>query len=419
MKYTVSEQADKKIQKDMDIIVKELGKIPGVLSIVLTGGFSRGEGPVKKVDGEFYPYNDYDIQVIAKKGLSKAEVDRISIEISNKLGYKGIGYFYNFKKEEQRFDDNFYIDLKWDKVSDLRKMLPRIRNYELRNKSMLLWGRDLRGLIPWFSLKEVPLSDAAKLLLDRMSQMIEYYSVEEKHDKEFLSYVIQQAYTACCTSLLMLVGKYEIGYGKAMEIFRESYKEDFRELWEKIPDLHLKIESYVNWKKNPVKLPYKDIKKEWFIAKKNILEVSKYFFSKFLNKEIKNVDEFSKSILSMGENFYGPYLKLLIKKRIKVNLNYRFFLPIVYFLMKYKYYKRLRVMGINKLGVLFGKPPDLVIFASLVYLISSLNEEGVDIRELKKGKKLLSRVYPVKGENWEDISLEYGNSYIAFFLQKI
>ncbi len=39
MQYTISKEADKKIQKDMEFIVKAVReKIPGTISIILTGG---------------------------------------------------------------------------------------------------------------------------------------------------------------------------------------------------------------------------------------------------------------------------------------------------------------------------------------------------------------------------------------------
>jgi hypothetical protein len=420
MQYTISKEADKKIQKDMEFIVKAVReKIPGTISIILTGGFSRGEGPVKKIKDKFHPYNDYDIQVISKTKLEKEEVDRIATEISKKIGHGGIKeIFYPFRKENQDMKDNFYLDLKCDSPEDLKKLLPRIRNYEFKYESHVLWGRDLRHIIPDFKLTEVPLSDSAKLLLDRLSQLIEYYSIEGKHDKEFLSYVIQQAYAACCTALLSLVGKYQVGYTRSMNIFEENYEKDFPELYKKIPDLHKKIEQFVNWKKDPKKLPNNDVEEEWFIAKDDILEVSKYFFSRFLNKKIGSGEELAESILNMGSKFYTPYIKLITKNRFR-GLT-RFLIPGVSFVLKRKYNQRLKSMGINRRVGLFGPSPDLIIFSSLIYISSSIEKESkIDLIKLDKGKKLLSRVYPVNSNGWEEVSLDYANSYIAFFMQKL
>jgi hypothetical protein len=426
MKYTISKQSDERVEKDMQLICKEiLEKIKGTESIILTGGFSRGEGPVKAIGNNLFPYNDYDIQVISNNKITKEEIDNLSTEISKKLGYKGISNFYPFKKEEQKMKDNFYLDLKCDTVEDLRKLLPRIRTIELRDKSLVLWEkdfeRDLRQNIPNYNLKNIPLSEGAKLLLDRMSQLIEYYSTEGKYEKEFLTYIIQQAYTACCTSLLLISGKYEIGYKKSMEILKRTYIEDFPELYSKIPKLSSKIEEFILWKINPKKIPNENVEEEWFTAKENILEVSKYFFSKFLNKKIENVDDLAKSILGMKKEFYSPYLKEMIKQKAK-GLNWlgnsKLLINCASIILNKNYNKRLKEMGIP-FKTPFFKSPDLVIFSSLIYILSSINRGNrIEGRELNEGENILSLVYPVVGKNWEEISLDYANAYIAFFLQK-
>lgn len=169
MKYTRYREADKKIQRDLDFINGEINKkIKDVVSIVLTGSFSRGEGPVKKIKGSFVPYNDYDIQIITKSKKSKKIADLLSNGISKKLGYRGIINFYPFKKEKQKMKDCFYIDLKINSIGEIKKFLPRIRNYELRNDSKIIYGKDVRKLIPNFTLSEIPNSEGAKLLLDIM-----------------------------------------------------------------------------------------------------------------------------------------------------------------------------------------------------------------------------------------------------------
>lgn len=420
MKYTTSKEADKKIKKDMKIICKEiLKKIKEVDSVILTGGFSRGEGAVKIENGKIFPYNDYDIQIISKEKISKEEIDKISNEISRKLGYKGIINFYPFKKENQKAKENFYIDLKCNHPKELKKMLLKIRTYELKNYSKILYGKDLRHLISNYNLKDIPLSEGAKLLLDRMSQMIEYYSTKEKYEKEFLTYIIQQAYAAICTSLLLLSGKYQIGYKKSARIFKKNYKEDFPELCNEIPDLDKKIEEFINWKLDPKK-PKKNAEEEWFMARKNILEVSKYFFSKFLNKKIETTEELSNTILNMRKEFYLPYLRNIIKNKIGIDIKgfSCLLLPLISMFLKLKYSKRLKKLGVRKF-LFFSKSPELIIFSSLIYIISSIDKNEVNEEMLKKGQRLLRKVYPSKGKNWEEISLEYANAYITFFLQKI
>jgi len=421
MRYTVSDKANKKIQQDMDFIVNEIRRIdPQVISIILTGGFSRGEGPVKIDGGNILPYNDYDIQIVSEKKFSKRNADRISVEISKKLGYRGIENFYPFKKEEQRIDNNFYIDLKWDTIEDLKALLPRIRNYELRNDSKIIYGKDIRKIIPNFSLKEMPLSEGAKLLLDRMSQLIEYYSTEGNYEQECLSYFIQQAYVAACTSLLLLSGKYKIGYKNSMEILLDTYETDFPELFKEIPNLHYKIRDYVHWKIDPKKPKIEDVEEEWFIVKENMLKISMYFFSRFLDKKINTIKDLSNAIIGMQDKFYIPYLNDIVKSKIgfKSDIISRSLVPFVKLILIKKYKERLMEIEGKKMDMGF-RSPDLSIFGALPFIVNSINRDGFDTNELNAAKSILGRIYPIKGITWEQITVDYANAYIVFFLQKL
>lgn len=422
MKYTASENGDKKVNEDMRIIVNELKKIPNIISIILTGGFGRGEGPIKEVGNKIFLYNDYDIQVVSEKSMNKEKIDKLSEDISRKLGFSGIINFYPFVKERQRMKDNFYLDLKFYTTKELKELLPRIRTYEFRNNSTILYGKDIRKLIPNFDLKKISLSEGIKFVLDRMSHLIEYYSLEKNHDEEFVAYSICQAYSAICTALLLLSKKYEIGYKKSSDIFLKNYQKDFPELYKKLPFLAEKIKEYSEWRLNPKKKKIKNIYEEWRIAGKNILEVAKHLLSKFLNKKVNNLDELSNSIVEMKEKFYSPYIKEILKNKIGFE---NFFLvklltPFVSFILKYKFYQRLKKRNMHNAKIFFNKSPDMVIYSSAPYILSAaLEKNKVNEEILKRGQGILKKIYPTRERGWEKISVEYANAYIAFFLQKI
>ena len=109
---------------------------------------------------------------------------------------------------------------------------------------------------------------------------------------------------------------------------------------------------------------------------------------------------------------------LFPKIGIKLNLNW-LLLPAVSRTLNKKYNQRLKKMGIVFKSKSLSTSPDLVIFSSLIYLIDSVKENSIEEIALNKCRARLRKVYPVKGENWEDISIDYANAYIAFFLQKI
>jgi len=414
MKFTQNKQINKKIESQLNTICKEILNSVNTKSIILAGSFGYGEGPVKIKKEKVYPFNDYDIYIITKKPISSEKIDEIASKTANKIGYRGIKYFYNFKKEEQTLEKNFYIDLKCLTLKQLKKLPPRLKYYNFKESTQTLYGEDLTHLTPNLQLDEIPLSEPAKLLLDRMSQLIEYYSLEKKYDREFLTYIIQQAYAACLTSLLMLSKKYRSKYSENNKTFLKIYKKDFPELYKKLPNLHLNINKYVKWKLNPQKSPYTSIEKEFRLCTKHIYEVSKYFFSKFLNKEIETLNELSNAILNMSYTFYSPYLKYQFK--IKPNLTY----PTLNLFLRHKYSQRIKIWNKKHRRIYFNKyPPDSYIFASVPYLLLSVSEKKVNEPLLNKGTSILKKVYPVKGKNWEQISLDYANAYIGFFMMKI
>ncbi len=192
-------------------------------------------------------------------------------------------------------------------------------------------------------------------------------------------------------------------------------------MYKKKPNLHKKIEEFINWKKDPKKLPNNNVEEEWFIARDNILEVSRYFFSRFLKKKIDNDEDLARAVLSMGERFYTPYLRIILNSKLfGLGLFHKLFLPGVSFSLNKKYNQRLNEMKISKRVSSMGKSPDLFIFSSLIYFISSIEKENrINKEKLNKGARILKRVYPVKGKNWEELSVDYANSYIAFFMQKL
>lgn len=424
MKFTViGDSVDNEIKNQLNIVCKEiLLQIPDTKSIILSGSYGYGEGPAKKVKNKVYPFNDYDIYVITESQIPANKVDEIATKSVNKLGFTGINYFYSFKKEEQTLEKNFYVDLKCLTPDKLKKVLPRLRFYKFKEYTKVIYGEDLRSLVPDFKLSQIPLSEPAKLLLDRMSQLIEYFSTEEKYDKEVLTYFIQQAYAAMLTSLSMLIHEYEPSYKTNMENLVKKYELRFSELKKTLPNLHLRIKKYIDWKLNPQKIPDKDIKKAWLICSNDLIEVSKYFFSKYLKKDIKTINQLSNEIKKMQSQFYAPYINYLIKRKIKISSEFliKQLFPLLSVYLKYNYYQRLKLFKINYKKVLFNYySPDSYILASAPYILTAITPKGISQENIDKAKNLLNKVYPVKSKNWEELSLEYANAYIAFFLQKL
>ncbi len=411
--------ANSQVSNQLSLIVDEVKKsIPGVKSIILGGSFGYGEGPVKIIDGRAYPYNDYDIYAIVNDKLTDQEIDGIATEAAKRIGQKGISYFYNFKKEEQKFDRNFYVDLKCLSEKALTKLLPRLRYYKFKENTQILYGEDLRYLVPDFPLSAIPLSEAAMLLCYRMSQLVEYYSTKGEHCNEFLTYIIQQAYTACCTALLLLTGKYKAKYSDSADVLVKTYQFDFPELYGRLPDLSCRVKQLIDWRLDPAQLFFEDVAQRWFVCANDITTVSMVFFSKFLNRKIVTIDDLSKGISSMFTKLYFPYLN----NKLKLGLLPYAAIPLLNLFFKYKYFVRIRELIGKRLYKVFlnWHSPDIIIFSLIPYILNSLKEGNVEDDEtIDKALRLLRKIYPVRHESWEELTLDYSNAYISFFLQRI
>lgn len=209
-----------------------------------------------------------------------------------------------------------------------------------------------------------------------------------------------------------------------MEDFYECYEEDFYYLHQKLPDLHEKIRKYTLWKLNfNGELPEKDVKKFWMQTRKDFLEVAKYFISEYTNKDIKNLDDLSNAVINLGKEHYLPYSKFYLKNEFGIKSSKLAFIAskLIPYRFKQLYFRRL--IKENKIypKILLNKrSPDVIIFGAVPYILFGLNEDlSLNKENFEKGLSLLQKVYPTKARTWEELSQDYADAYILFYLMKI
>jgi hypothetical protein len=121
---------------------------PGLRSLVLTGGFARGEGAV--LDGR--PQNDYDF--VAIRGLRRPAVPyaQMAARLEDELG--------------------LHIDLAPVVAARLPFLSPSIFWYETALRGRVLWGEDLLGRIPIRDLGDVDPAEGLRLLVNRAAGLL-------------------------------------------------------------------------------------------------------------------------------------------------------------------------------------------------------------------------------------------------------
>ena len=116
---------------------------------------------------------------------------------------------------------------------------------------MLIFGEDLRNLMPEFNKNDLPFSDGLRFLLNRICHITEWFSVNylknesvKDWEKETLIYDMSKTYLECATILTLLRGYYEPTYQKRLEQL-VVHEGEFKELWQRFPDLLNKIKYLI------------------------------------------------------------------------------------------------------------------------------------------------------------------------------
>lgn len=150
MPYTVhdSRAARARIEDDLGVIVSEVREAdPALRSLVLTGGFARGEGAM--LDGQ--PQNDYDL--VAIRGLGRpVAYDSLVDPLEERLG--------------------IHVDLAPVPAWRLSWVPASIFWYETALRGHVLWGEDPLDRIPVRSRQDLDPAEGLRLLVNRAAGLL-------------------------------------------------------------------------------------------------------------------------------------------------------------------------------------------------------------------------------------------------------
>ncbi|MAG20539.1 hypothetical protein CL618_03850 [archaeon] len=418
MKFTNNKEADKEIKKQLDLIVGEIKKRVDVVSIILAGGFGKGEGSFEIKDGKILPLNDYDIYIITKKKINEKILYEIEEESWEKTGLKPYDEFRTTTTQL----DTFSIDLKNLTVKDLENLPPLLKIYELKRCSSILDGKDAREYIPDFGIKDIPLSDGVRFLLNRISYNFQTFSPSYFNgipdNGKTMIYGCVKARLEIVTALLLLLGEMPLTHEERFERFKEVYEDKFNELYKKIPDLVEKVKEGVDLK---LKLEVnKDPIEYWFETREIILEVLDYYLKNVF--DVKSLKEF---YFDFPKKYLRPYVGFVLgKKKLKSLSGLGIKVMPLYF--NYLYFKRLKKYHSLKYSkVLFNRVmPDMFVYLGGILLYKSVEENGEVNDNVFKAYRAIKNIYPVRFSNDKKILFDNcrksnGDACRIFFGQKM
>ncbi|MEK6820437.1 MAG: hypothetical protein AABX71_01880 [Nanoarchaeota archaeon] len=396
MNYTASKKADEQIEKELKIIKKIIIDELNPVSIILFGGFGRGEGSFEIVERKVKILNDYDLYVVSNGKIPNCVLDKVGRKCSRAIGKGGGEFVEEFWKiyDKNRY---FHVDLRGLRYSELGKLKRTNRTYELKYGSRIIYGEDVRNRIREV---ELPVSEAFRCLMIPACHLLlcmdeRRLKGEFKGDEKFyLKHHIIKTYLAIAYSLNISAGRFQATYKKNVEEFKKIYGKRFPELAEKVEEaLKFKLKGG----------EFKDIKKRWFSARDDLTFTLSFLAEKHLSIKRKDIQGLVAELYKkLPYVYFTPYLPLP-EFLAELAFPAQYYLNILYF-KRTGYLKSL--LKWRDIGLRIGLSAFLLLHA-------------VDKNLTDETYSYIKEFSPVKKKSWKDLRISLLYAFSKYFLQKL
>lgn len=420
----IDEQIQSQLNKIVEII-KDIAdkKNINIKSIILTGGFGRGEGSVMITDKKVIPLKDYDILVIIDGKLRKDIAAIVREKAYQKLQMN------NPEKKDFRYVD-FVIDIRF--ITEKYLVLnPDIATYELKKASHLLWGEDIREKIPW-TKEDIPPTSPLRFLFEKTTGLIGHFLEEYLHGKRLnkkekllLIYECYKTYVEICTALCFLMGCYEPYYEKRMKIFCKNFEKKLPKLYEQLPHLPKMVKKCTYFKLKP---NFEKVKEHpidlWFKTRNDLIMVLKYYLEQVLKMKIDNWRNSYESICKQMKTLFRWRGNILLNK---IGIESKYLADLITLIIEWGLNWRYSLAFFRKYGIFLGKQlirpysPMISIFLVSPLILLSLNRDGSINRpyfeEAKKRLRDISIMDKKKEQelSWNDLRRSYLRAYYVYW----
>jgi hypothetical protein len=435
----VSEEVNRQIDQQLQIIAKTilkstriLGYELGIKSILIAGGFGKGEGSIKLTDsGKAICRRDFDLVCIVDRKPSSKVANKIEDQIYSSLGIP------NPTSSDFERGQSFAIDLLFLRKNDL--IYPDIKFYDLKAASQVLWGEDIRSLNPW-TKKDVPISSGLRLLFEKVTGLLGYFNINyiesEEPTSEAKDYLLSECHKTFIeigSALCILAEKYEPKFSQRAQILQSFYSAKFPRLSQVLPELPEKVLEYTYLRLHPGSLHIEeDPINLWFITRHYLKETLKFYVEIYAGKKISDWNNFPKLMKVIASEYYKPLLGPFLRNRLHLVNSYLIHLASFLYQgltnLEYSYITTSKREG-NPLKPLqsWSVSPSLKYFTAGALLLFSLHRDGsVERVMLKTAQKVLDKcVYSdidsFDKRGWEELRIRFlkaRNLYRGFHFVK-
>ena len=289
---------NERIFGDIRTIVSKL-RLLSPHSIILHGGYGRDEGSWIVENGEYRPYNDYDIFLIIEKKIPEDELNDIRKDLAKKIGIKWVDI----------------IQLRPGELSSLRLS---IKNYDLKYASKVIYkDENILKLMPEMDATKMPLVEGEILFFTRLWTLLgclDSKGVNQTLRGEaslFFRNQMAKSALAVVDVMLLLKGGYHPSYRERVRRLIELYphRKDVHEiarwaleekLWPQAPDM-----SAEN-----VKALYTKINQLFFAEMLNLL-------SHYYGRKIATVNDVERYYCYYPSNFAKRIGSILLRRSLR------------------------------------------------------------------------------------------------------
>ncbi|MDY6834482.1 MAG: hypothetical protein SVY53_06755 [Chloroflexota bacterium] len=431
-RYTnLGEQVDNQIDRHMNLIVESMNDaIVQPAALILGGGFARGEGTAKVIDGVVHPINDYDITIVTEEPLSfsKNTLNTLALELSKKITNTS----FSFTESTNVF--HFYLDFRCMTTKELMRLPPLLKYYELKHSGKVIYGdQSILDLIPNYQIKDMPREDGFRFLFNRMSLLVEFFRTKylrkdmSIQEKESLLYFISKMNMSIAEALTLLSNTFEPSYVQRANILEKSYATHYPELSSIAPN----VPDIVTWATD-CKLHFEDyvaatsaeeVVDLWFKTRENLRHVIPYYTSKLygIDNQIDWIRDSDHFMGLLRGKLDVRYTRDAIKAKLKLPLTtsiakYASYGAQVY--LNSLYYRKLKELkGISYRKILHEiTDPGLKIFRALPQILYALKEDGSHDRAMiSRGVDRLQKLQPSPQglglDDWDSASVFYADVF--------